>query len=194
MRAPPIPSSLKWLITKRTRLTGEITKAKKQESERLSQAMALIDKSLAAHQLLVKGNDDAVHHHQQHLQLLIQALAATDFLLREHEIPIDPNELPSVNGHTTERVGSYNQITRLIFESLARCKKDSLSTTEVAVYIATKWNKNVWDDDFPDFKYRIRKRLSHLVWEGRLERLHLPKTTVEGRWRLPKSLVAASQE
>lgn len=193
MRTPPTPSSLKWLIDRRTRLAGEITKAKKEESERLSQALALLAKVQATRRQLTKENTAAICRHERHLQALTQALDATDLLLREHEIPIDPNDLPSVNGHTTERVAERSRITRLIFESLGRSNSDSLSTTQVALYVATRLKKVVAEEEFADFKYRIRKRLGHLVWEGRLDRLHLPKTSVEGRWRLPKNPSVVSQ-
>jgi hypothetical protein len=194
MRAPPTPSSLKWLIDRRTRLSGEITKAKKLESERLSQTLAALAKAQATHQQLSEENLAAIHRHERHVQALSQALEATDIVLREHEIPIDPNDLPSVIGHTTERVGSYSQITRLIYESLGRANGESLSTTQVALYVASRLKKAITEEDFSDFKYRIRKRLSHLTWEGRLDRLHLPKTSVEGRWRLPKSRGEINQE
>lgn len=156
--------------------------------------MAVIAKAQTAHQRPAQENLDAIHKHERHLQALAQALEATDLLLREHEIPIEPNDLPSVNGHTAERVGSYSQITRLIFEALGRAASDSLSTTQVALYVAARLKKATVAKDFPDFKYRIRKRLSHLAWEGRLDRLHLPKTSVEGRWRLPKESGGVSQE
>lgn len=194
MRAPPTPSSLKWLIDRRSRLSGEILRARKQESTRLSNALAELAKAQATHQELMQDNLAAIQQHEQHLQALTRALEATDTVLREHEIPIDPNDLPSVSGHTRERIGGYSQITRMIFETLGRATGGSLSTTEVAVSIATRMDVPIAEEDFADFKYRVRKRLGTLVWQGRLERLHLPKTSVEGRWRLPKNRGVISQE
>lgn len=185
MKAPVTPSSLKWLIDRRTRLAGEIDKVKKEESERLLQAKKAIENARAAVKKLEGENVAASRLHDKHVQAIAQALAATDLLLREHEIPIDPSELPSVRAHITPHIAGRNKITRGIFEALSRSAKPSLSTTEIAVYVATKLNKLELDEEtFPDFKYQIRKRLGHLVWEGRLDRLHLPKTSVEGRWRL----------
>lgn len=169
-------------------------RARKQESARLGKAQTEITKAQAAHQALIQNNLAAVQTHERHLQALTSALNATDAVLREHEIPIDPNDLPSVSGHITERIAGYSQITSLIYEALGQATDGSLSTTEVALYISTRMDFSIEDEDFPDFKYRIRKRLGGLVWQGRLERLHLPKTSVEGRWRLPKNRGVINQE
>lgn len=185
MRAPTTPSSLKWLINRRTRIAGEIEKTKKYESERLLQAEQVIAKAQAAVKTLEDESATASLLHEKHVLAMMQALAATDLLLREHEIPIDPNELPSVYAHATSRIAGRSKITRGIFEALSRSEKPSLTTTEVAVYVATKLEKmDLNEETFPDFKYQIRKPLGHLVWEGRLDRLHLPRTSVEGRWKL----------
>ncbi|CAM8647516.1 hypothetical protein MCEMSHM24_03705 [Comamonadaceae bacterium] len=185
MRAPSTPSSLKWLIDRRTRIAGEIEKIRKQEAERLLQVTEIIQKAQGVVKKLEDENATASRLHDKHVQAITQALAATDLLLREHEIPIDPKELPSVHAHTTPRIAGRSKLTQYIFEALARTEKPSLTTTEVAVYVATKLEVLDHDGDaFPEFKYQVRKRLGHLVWEGRLDRLHLPKTSVEGRWRL----------
>lgn len=167
------------------RLTGEIEALKKQEAERLRQAERVITKARADAKKLEDENEMSSLLHEKHVQVITQALAATDLLLREHEIPINPNELPSIHAHSIPRIASRSKITRYIFEALSHTEKPSLTTTEVAVYVATKLEiLDVNGGAFPVFKYQIRKRLGHLVWEGRLDRLHLPKTSVEGRWKL----------
>lgn len=185
MRSPSTPSSLKWLIDRRTRIAGDIQKTRKQEVERLLNAENAIKKARHEVKKLECENATASLLHGKHIQALEQALAATDLLLREHEIPIDPNDLPTVRAHSNPRIAAHNKITHCIFEALSRSEKPSLTTTEIAVYAAMKLKRLDLDEEtFPDFKYQIRKRLSHLVWEGRLDRVHLPKTSVEGRWKL----------
>lgn len=193
MRALPIPSSLKWLIDKRMRVSGEVEKSCEIEAARLIEANSAIEKAHASYLQLVEENEQAAARHQKYLDVMATTISATDLLLREHEIPIDPNELPTVRGHRNPAIADHNQLTSLIFESLREAQGQSRSTTEVALYVLEKLGLCHSDTFFPDFKYRVRKRLGHLVWESRLDRVHLPKTSVEGRWKLLRSNLPPTQ-
>jgi len=192
MRAPTTPSSLKWLINRRARLSGELSQSLKLEAKRASALDAEIIKASEAYMALVQRNEEDILRHQRFVEMTQHAIAATDVLLREHEIPIDSAAIGEIQQHRNQRKTNYNEMTRLIFECLRKANGQHLSTTEVAVYVSTKCAPSMDEFEFSEFKYAVRKRLGHLVWEGRLDRIHLPRTSIEGRWKLlPESDSAA---
>jgi len=184
MRAATTPSSLKWLIDRRARLAGELTRAAKLEAERTAVIEIEINNASDAYMRLIDQNEMDVAQYEKFVAITRHALAATDLLLSEHRIPIDPVLIADIRPHRNPRKTDYNQMTRLIFECLRKAKGQNRSTTEVAAYVAVRCAPDLAPDEFADFKYAIRKRLGHLVWEGRLDRAHLAKTSVEGRWKL----------
>ena len=137
MRALPTPSSLKWLINRRARLAGELEKSSKIEAERLSNANKAIAKAHAAYLELLEDNEFAIASHRKYADITSHAITATDLLLREHEIPIDPEDLPVIREHSTPAISNYGNVTGLIYECLGRANGQARSTTEVAIYVAT---------------------------------------------------------
>lgn len=167
-------------------MAGELARAAKLEAERTAVIEVEINNASDAYMRLIDQNEIDVAQYDKFVAITKHALAATDLLLSEHRIPIDPVLIADVRPHRNPRKTDHNQMTRLIFECLRKAKGENRSTTEVAAYVAARCAPDLDPDEFGEFKYAVRKRLGHLVWEGRLDRAHLPKTSVEGRWKFLK--------
>lgn len=186
-RGPVTPSSLKWLIDRRARLSGEIEKVRRQQSAFEAEASAAIkglqvDLSKAKQNRAIKQSA-----YDCHLQSLQAMLAAMDMVIQQHEVPVDPALIRAIREHENPAIGKRGHVTRLIFQCLRSSDGNPKTTTEIASYVASRLTQSRLIDDFAQFKYQIRKRLGHLVWEGRMDRVHAAQTSVEGRWRLPRA-------
>lgn len=94
MRAPRTPTSLKWLITRRARLDGEITKIDKAEAIRRANAdkdIAVVERQLNAASAQETTMREVFEFNRE---ALLGDLAATDRMLRQHEVVT----LPPKNG------------------------------------------------------------------------------------------------
>lgn len=182
-----IPSSLKWLLDKRARIAGEIEKASSRHHEKKSELSRHLARARASVTSITKAIDKAQDLHDRVRQSLEASLAAIDLVIQHHEVPIDPCELRTVKEHTNAAIGKRGLVTRLIMQCLREAAGNSRTTTEIACYLASRMEHSPVVHDFALFKYQVRKRLGHLVWEGRLERVHAAQTSAEGRWRLAPS-------
>ncbi len=165
-------------------MAGELARAAKLEAERKAVIEIEINNASNAYKTIFDQNEMEVAQYEKFVAIKNHALAATDLLLGEHRLSIDPVLISDIRPHRNPRMTGYNQMTRLIFECLREANGENRSTTEVAAYVAVRCVPDLDPDEFADFKYAIRKRLGHLVWEGRLGRAHLAKSNVEGRWKL----------
>jgi hypothetical protein len=136
MRALPTPSSLKWLITRRARLDGEIAKMQATEALRITDA----DVQLAA---LKRQLEDAIlfeearqNIHARTLDALKEDLAATDLLLRQHEFAIDPAIIKPIRNQDNLSLTDYGYLSRLIYRYLREAEGAPRTATQTAAYIA----------------------------------------------------------
>lgn len=189
MRASITPSSLKWLITRRARLDGEITKMQATEVIRKTDA----DVQLAA---LKRQLDDAIlledaqqNIHARTLAALKADLAATDLLLRQHEVAIDPAIIKPIRSQDNLSFTDYGHLSRLIYRYLRAAEGAPRTATQTAAYIALQLGLDRQDESglFSDLRYRVRKRMQHLAWEGKITRVQNQQGSIEGRWCLNRS-------
>lgn len=132
IRTPP---SLKWLITKRARLVGEIKKvlnARERDIDKLMLEMSHLSSRIAEINAQ-RGKTEASAN--QFLAILQADLNAIDATIRLHEIGIDPSLIPPLKTQEAGRLIPYGEITRLVFEALRVAKGESRTTTEIALYV-----------------------------------------------------------
>lgn len=181
IRTPP---SLKWLIDKRARLLGEISKYENTRSERIASAEKAVTD--ATHVLNYAKQRLACEQvvRPKLLEALREDLKAIDSTLALHEVQIDPEIIPPIRSQEAQKKLPYGVITRLIYQCLAYAGKHSMTTTEIAAFIAGCNNMEVAGDSFLDLRKSVRKRLKSMCADGKIERIHSAKTTLEGRWKL----------
>lgn len=140
------PSALKWLITKRSRLSGALLKLD-DERAKLHDRIASLDCRAGA---------------------LLKQLAALDQTIGLHEIPMDPQNIRPVRPHARARLLPYGQLSRIIFTEL-RLAGGWLSTTEVVARILWHLPER---ERFPvePIRHCVRKRLRTLARKGLLDR------------------------
>lgn len=185
MYVPKTPSSLKWLLDRRARIAGEIAKSQDAEGERLEALQAELARIDTQRAKLVLAGDRMASAHTSLCEALCRDLAAIDQVLQLHEVSIDLSLLPPVRGHNRIAATDHGQMTRLIFACLRSSCGKACTTTQVALYVASKLGSTGRTENFDDLRYRVRYRLKKLVSEQRLERLHEVKGRIEGSWRLP---------
>lgn len=153
-----IPSSLKWLATKRARLAGELKKAE----------LALLKIEIT----------------QQEIDILKADLRGIDRTILLHDIAINPKNIPTISTQTASRKFKHGAITKAIYSALRRAGSESLTTTQITAAVAKASSTKLDHIDLFELRYGVRKLLRKRCAEGKVERLHPAKTGVEGRWRL----------
>lgn len=140
-----IPSSLKWLVSKRARLNGKREKLKSQ----------IQDLSLD-------------------LKLIEAKLKSVDDVIRLHEIPLDPRDVPDIHPKTKNRF-KYGSLTKAIYAVMHDADK-ALTTDDVATRAYPLLGIHFKDvDDYMQFRTSIRYRLKDLVRKGILESIKAPE-------------------
>ncbi|RBA25493.1 hypothetical protein [Herminiimonas fonticola] len=152
-----IPSALKWLATKRARLAGELKKAE-----------------LALWRVEIT---------QQEIDMLKADLKSIDQTIRLHEIAINPENISSIGTQTATRKFKHGAITKAIYAALSRAGNEALTTTQITAAVAKK-GANLDQIELMNLRFAVRKLLRAKYAEGKVERLHTAKTSLEGRWRL----------
>jgi hypothetical protein len=131
MRAPVTPSSLKWLITRRARLDGELGKVHENELIRQRQ-FAESMKNLRYQISTIEIEDKhACKIFDRVKTALSNDLAATDLLLQQHEVSVDPSLIKSIRSQEALSETDYGQLTRLIYECLRNASKQPCNATYV---------------------------------------------------------------
>lgn len=185
MNASKTPSSLKWLLNRRARLAGELDKTHAAEVSRLTAHQAELNRIEAERDRICDLNANAVSAYEGLRDALGRDLRAIDQVLQLHEIQIDPDLISPVRCHNKIAATDHGHMTRLIYECLRAHSGGPCSATQVALHVASALGSTGRTEDFSDLRYRIRRRLGYMTWEGRLERMHAAKGCVEGKWRLP---------
>ena len=140
------PSSLKWLITKRSRISGALLKLD-DERAKLRDRLGVLD-----------GRAES----------LVKQLAALDQTFGLHEVSMDPEIIRSVRPQTRQRLLPYGQMSRTILNEL-RTVRGCVSTTEMVVRILNHF-PDVDSSDYRGTRHCIKRRLGTLARKGVLER------------------------
>lgn len=164
------PSSLKWLIVKRSRLSGALAKAEARKKQLLDQ-LATLDGQL---------------------DTLRRQLSGIDETLSIHEIQINPEEIRPVQPQGRRKLMPPGQLSRVILSELRRAE-GWLSSSELLARIAD----NITNDEctYKEAKHSLRRRLGKLARDGVLERQNFltSKGQHDGKsdalWRIADKLV-----
>lgn len=187
MRAPPTPSSLKWLINRRARICGEIARLDEHEQRRgplAKSTIATLERSLRQARI----NDARISRIYDVQRLaLIDDLAATDRLMRQHEVAIDPEIVRPVRSQRVGAITDHGRITRAIFTYLRLANGAACTALQVASHMADKGDVKFRyrAAEFSELRYRVRKRMQKLAAAGKLIRVPTQVGCLEGRWCLP---------
>jgi hypothetical protein len=178
------PPSLKWLIDKRARLLGEISKYENNHLTRLAHAEKAVSDAVNALNYAKQRLAYEQSVRPKLLSVLREDLKVIDSAMGLHEIQIDPEIIPRICSQEATKKLPYGVITRSIYECLGCAGKNSMTTSEIATFIAVRHNMEVVSDDFSALRESVQKRLKTLCAEGKVERIHPVKTALEGRWKL----------
>jgi hypothetical protein len=167
-----IPSSLKWLVSRRARIKGLI-EASERELARFSK----------------------IQHRLPELKLDLEALDRT---IRLHEIPIDPSAIPTVRVYADEKIRikkwlSHGDLSRFLIRTLTTCESGRMTirqlSQELLLRVAQKFPDTEMDQyDEQRVRELIRYRLKSLCNAGAVERVKPPEgahnRTNEREWKL----------
>lgn len=179
------PSSLKWLINKRARIHGEISKIELLQQERIKiaeQRLQLVEQELESARRFLHFERDVTDLQLKKLKTNLQTIDAT---LALHEILIDPKIISPIRPREARTALPYGKITRLIFEYLGASNGVPITTTEFAIFISRRENMNLDKTQFSDFKMIVAHRLRNLMDKEKVVRLKNEEGSIERKWILP---------
>ena len=148
------PSSMAWLIRKRSLIKGQI--------DRLSEMQANIDEKLKA---------------------LQDELDALDAVIPLHEVQVDPKVIKGRKPKGPS-LAQHGELTRFLLNRLREAGDQWLYTSELAAEFVRLHNVDLNQIRMSDVMDRVRKRLGVLEREGDVRRHHERTTQDLGRWSL----------
>jgi hypothetical protein len=179
-----IPSSLKWLLTRRARLMGD----KRKLTARLPGVIAKIELELMQAQQRLESCTRRLMIAKQHgaarIKLIEHDLATIDNTIRLHDIgiAIDPELLRPIKTQEKGRVFSHGELTRSILQALKYADGSTLTTTEIALIVAQNSGLEFSTEDLQGLRLSVRYRLKNLALTGDVQRMPTAKTSRDGRW------------
>lgn len=177
-----IPSALKWMLSRRARLKGERDRL----VARLPELVSTIGKETAQAERRLSSCKRrlaiAEVHGPGRLKALDADIAAIDAAIAMYGVDIDPDRLSPIRGQYNGWAMDYGQMTRLILRALKECDGAELTTTEIALILSVESGVALPEDEFQSFRLRVRRRMRRLAAIGAIRRIHVAKTTLEGRW------------
>ncbi len=177
-----IPSALKWMLTRRARLQGERDRL----AARLPDLVSTIGKETAEAERRLNSCKRRLAIAEEHgpgrLKALDGDIAAIDAAIAMYGVDIDPSRLSPIRGQYNGWALDYGQMTRLILRALREVNGAELTTTEIALILSVESGVVLSDNEFQSFRLRVRRRMRTLVAVGAIRRIHVAKTTLEGRW------------
>lgn len=174
IRTPP---SLKWLIDKRARLLGEITKREHTNNKVIESAETALEQ--AKYRLTYERSVKP-----RILSALREELAAIDIALGLHEVKIDPDIIPEVRTQDDPRKLPYGDITRTIFECLKLAGNIPISTTDISMFVAIKNDVDTPGEAFRALRKSVASRLKNLRLDGKVERVTAERFVLDPTWKL----------
>lgn len=148
------PSSMAWLIKKRSMIKGQIDRLSKMQSD-------IPDK----------------------IKALQEELDALDAVIPLHDVPVDPKVIKGRKPKGPS-LGQYGELTRFLLNRLREANGQWLYTSELAAEFVRLHNVDLNEIKMPDVMDRVAKRLGVLEREGDVRRHHERATQDLGRWSL----------
>ena len=148
------PSSMAWLIRKRSVIKGQI--------DRLSKMQADIPDKIKA---------------------LQEELDALDAVIPLHEVPVDPKVIKG-RKPKGPALAQHGELTRFLLNRLREAGGQWLYTSELAAEFVRLHDVDLDKIKMPDVMDRVAKRLGVLEREGDVRRHHERETQNLGRWSL----------
>lgn len=187
MRLQP---SLKWLIDRRARLSGEIIRIEKtlpRTRIELSKTIARVERRVD--QLTVRLNQlkeqrGDLDEQLLHLEALRSSLNAIDKSLAQHAIKIDPERIKPIRSQIAVRFLGHGEMTRQIYVCLKNAYPDPRTSIEVTAFILASTQLELNTHEVLALREQVRTRLGALTRQNKIARLHEAKTHEEGRWTL----------
>jgi hypothetical protein len=143
------PSSLKWLIVKRSRLSGEVQNLEAQRAS-LKEQLRQIES-----RLVTVGS----------------LLSSLDQTFQLHEIQVEPTEIAPVVPQKNKRILPPGQMSRQIRRILAS-HEGWASTAEITIKIIQYSNISVKDEDTYEYVHiAVRKRLRSMFAKSEVQRM-----------------------
>ncbi|MCF8205477.1 hypothetical protein [Roseateles puraquae] len=177
-----IPAALKWLITHRGRLLGEIKKVKKRQAAREAQIEAAISAIDKRRQTLEKRLSIIRSRTPLLIQGIESDMAAIDRAISQHRIMVDADSISAIKSQERAYYLQPGQMTRLILKALREANGEELTTNEIAVFVMTESKLQIPGGEFYEFKLAVRKRMRAMHAAGLLRRAAVGGHTVESRW------------
>lgn len=176
------PSVLKWMINRRARLLGEISKAEKRYGAREIELQKEIDFLQARAQRLQDRLVRIKTIRVKHVAVLQQDLASIDAAMGQHHILIDVDLVRPTRGQDNAWLLPHGVMSRLILRSLREADGGVLDTNQVALFVAEEGKLDIHPDVFRSFKIAIRRRMRALHAAGLLRRIAIGNRTMDSRW------------
>ena len=148
------PSSMAWLIRKRSVIKGQIDRLSKMQAD-------IPDK----------------------IKELQEELDALDAVIPLHEVPVDPKVIKG-RKPKGPALASHGELTRFLLNRLREAGGQWLYTSELAAEFVRLHNVDLNKIKMPDVMDRVAKRLGVLEREGDVRRHHERETQDLGRWSL----------
>lgn len=178
-----IPSALKWLIVRRARLLGEIRKTEKRLCMREASLLEKLGQ-LEPRVATLKARLDRIRAlGERHVALLNNSLSAIDQTIEQHPVLVDVDAIGPINTQERHRALAYGELTRLILRALREADGESVTTSEVALFVEMEGKLQVDKADRRYFHRSVRKRLRKLHLGGRVCRVEVGRNCLESRWR-----------
>lgn len=160
---PSTPSSLKWLIDKHVRLSGQIDRKCEQLAAHMGQASAC----------------------KSEIQALQRQKLSVEGAMRLHDVRIDPSELRPIRPQT-RKVVSYGQMSRTIRRTLSCAQNKTASTPELLAALLEELRASPTEEELAFIRQQLRVRLCAMARDGRLVRHPFVDRSVPRLWQLPE--------
>jgi hypothetical protein len=185
MRSIKTPPSLKWLINKKSRLEGELSSLKNAHPKQLSLLQDYLSKADSNLRVIEHGIIQ-IQEATKSIPILEKEIDALNTVLKLHEIKINLDLIaPKRLRSQLQQVIPYGGVTSSIFEYLNQQPSQPCKTSEIALYVAHKYQLDIDSENIKGFSRQVRQRLRTLYAEGKVLRLHNQVTCKEGQWMLP---------
>jgi hypothetical protein len=174
-----IPSALKFLITRRARLAGEVEKNRRSFHDRIS----ALEREIVVCEKHLKDLRQQHVTLQQVSESVLAAryrdIVALDEAIRLHPLDIDPEAIQPIRGHDLARRLPRGAMTRAIYEYLLLANGQRRGVTEIAVFVTARCALTLDERQFFDFRQAVRHRLKGMAREKRIVQFRNPLCHVE---------------
>lgn len=174
-----IPASLKWLITEKAKLSGQLQKVSAKQralGDQLASLVAEVDALQEQYQQLTANRVQ-----------LESDCNCIDRVLRMHALGVNPEVIAPMQSYSKVVLVGKASWRDVILECLHAAAPDKVSTTHVVGMMGEATNLSTAAKESLDFRRRVRKVLRYLCDTGLVLRHHEKGTHEEGYWSIPPS-------